>query len=112
MLRRVNSRGGSGIILFLQQTVDKFLLEIVERLLQTVRGCKGRMECSALFEPESLDKALSPVQMMVDKREKRVIFCKVPLVSAGSLMVYSEVNYGFVRGFSGDMEPTFSLQLP
>lgn len=67
-------------LLYLQRTVDEFLLEVFERLPQTVRGCSGRMNCTTLFEPVYPDKDLSPLQMMVGKRKQRLIYCKVPLV--------------------------------
>lgn len=68
-------------LLSLQQTVDNFLLEVLERLPQTVLGCSGRrINCPALFEPVSLEKALNPLQMMIDKREQRLVFCEVSLV--------------------------------
>ena len=75
----------------LQQTVDEFLLEVLERLPQTVRGCTGYMDCSDLFEP---DEDPNPLQMMVGKREQRLTFCKAPLV-----MDYLSVR--FCRGLPG-----------
>lgn len=61
-------------ILSLQTTVDVFLLEVLERLPQTVRGCTGYMTLSDLFEPKQTDGGHSPLQMMVGKREQRFIF--------------------------------------
>lgn len=80
-------------LLYLQQTVDKFLLGVLERLPQTVRGCKERMNCSALFEPDNQDEDPTPLQIMVGKRKQRIIYCKSPLV-----MDYLSVR--FLRGLS------------
>lgn len=70
--------GEQKILLSLQTTVDMFLVEVLERLPQTVQGCEGCVNCDDLFAPNGVSP--SPLQMMVDKRKQRLIFCKVPLV--------------------------------
>ena len=90
-------------LLSLQKTVNEFLLEVLERLPHTVRGCNGRMDVSALFEPKNEDDGPTPLQMMVDKRKQRLIYCKAPLV-----MDYLSVR--FLRGLPDLLDTDSILQ--
>lgn len=69
----------------LQNKLDALLLEVLERLPQTVQGFEGAMAgCSAIFEPEvsSADSRglLGPLAMVLQDRGHMETFCTQPLV--------------------------------
>lgn len=72
-------------LLSLQERVDALLLEVLERLPQTVQGFDGGMTgCSAVFEPElSSDNARGfpgPLRMALQERQHIQTFCTQPLL--------------------------------
>ena len=72
-------------LLSLQKKVDALLLEILERLPQTVHAFRGGMAgCSAVFEPEvKRDDArglLGPLPMICQGRGHMETFCTRPLI--------------------------------
>ncbi|CAM9094293.1 unnamed protein product [Scytosiphon promiscuus] len=69
----------------LRERVDSLMLEILERLPQTVRGFPGGIErCSILFEPEGSAQRPTwlpgPLNVALQEREQMEVFCKAPLV--------------------------------
>ena len=71
----------------IQSSVNEMLLEIFERLPQTVRGFDemgGSGACAKLFEPgltsEGWKGLGDPLKMIVSSQEQLQAFCKVPLV--------------------------------
>lgn len=69
-----------------QESIDALLLEIFERLPQTVRGFKGGMAgCSALLEPEKSTKnsatAKGPLWMSLQARHLTETFSTLPLIT-------------------------------
>lgn len=69
----------------LRERMDALLLEVLERLPQTVRGFPGGIErCSALFEPEGSAQRPNwlpgPLNVALQAREQLEVFCKAPLV--------------------------------
>lgn len=73
-------------LLSLQGRVDALLLEVLERLPQTVQGFDGGMSgCSAVFEPEfSIEDARGfpgPLRMALQEREQVQTFCTKPLLT-------------------------------
>lgn len=72
-------------LLSLQERVDALLLEVLERLPQTVQGFDGGMTgCSAVFEPEfSSEDARGfpgPLRMALQERQHIQMFCTQPLL--------------------------------
>lgn len=72
-------------LLLLQERVDSLLLEVLERLPQTVPGFDGGMAgCSAVFEPEySSEDARGfpgPLWMALQERQHVQTFCTQPLL--------------------------------
>lgn len=68
-----------------QQSVDDLLLEVLERLPQTVLGFNEHMRgCSAVFEPEGSKEhrknRRGPLRMALKERQQMETFCTVPLV--------------------------------
>ncbi|CAN0212826.1 unnamed protein product [Ectocarpus sp. 6 AP-2014] len=73
-------------LLSLQERVDTLLLEILERLPQTVQGFDGGMTgCSAVFEPElSREDARGlpgPLRLALQERQHVQTFCTQPLLT-------------------------------
>ncbi|CAM9510922.1 unnamed protein product [Scytosiphon promiscuus] len=73
-------------LLSLQGRVDTLLLEVLERLPQTVQGFDGGMSgCSAVFEPEfSIEDARGfpgPLRMALQERQQVQTFCTKPLLT-------------------------------
>eukprot|EP00752_Nemacystus_decipiens_P008850 g7897.t2 len=70
----------------IQSNVDNLLLEIFERLPQTVDGFEGGIDgCTAIFEPSLLKSSDSgslegPLGMILSEQQQLETFCKVPLV--------------------------------
>ncbi|CAM9354242.1 unnamed protein product, partial [Ascophyllum nodosum] len=72
-------------LISLQNRVDKYLLEVLERLPQTIQGFdKGMTQCSALFEPEGPRNGLcgrpGPLRVAFERRHQMESLCTVPLV--------------------------------
>lgn len=72
-------------LLSLQERVDALLLEILERLPQTVQGFDGGMAgCSAVFEPELSSEDAGgfpgPLRMALQERQHIQTFCTQPLL--------------------------------
>lgn len=79
------SEGDRRIMLSLHEKVNTLLLEVLERLPNTVRGFPGGMEgCSAMFEPEGQTQdpryLPGPLREMLQKRRQMEVFCSAPLV--------------------------------
>lgn len=79
--------GARKSLISLQNKIDNLLLEIFERLPQTVGGFHGRMGgCSAILEPTwegSTDEGPGPhraLRLVLQHQQQRETFCKVPLV--------------------------------
>lgn len=77
--------GDRRVILSLQRAVDDLLLEILERLPQTVGGLQGEdNDCTAMLEPETLanfpDDMVGPLSLALRRREHMEKFCITPLV--------------------------------
>lgn len=86
--------------------VNALLLEILERLPQTVRGFEGQMKgCAAMLEPEeSMENHRGrpgPLRMAFQERLQMEIFCKVPIVM-------DFVSRRFTRGLP-DLRDTGSI---
>lgn len=69
----------------IQRSIDALLLEIFERLPQTVRAFEGGMNgCAEVLEPRLEDDGGrlldTPLEMMLAKHQQRETFCTVPLV--------------------------------
>ena len=69
----------------LQKRVDKFVLKILERLPQTVRGFEdGMSQCSALFEPEGSRNnpcgRSGPLRMAFERRSQTKSLCAAALL--------------------------------
>ena len=72
-------------ILSLQKRVDEYVLEVLERLPQTIQGFdKGMSQCSALFEPEGPRNDISgrpgPLRVAFERSHQMESLCAVPLV--------------------------------
>lgn len=72
-------------LLLLQERVDALLLEVLERLPQTVQGFDGGMAgCSAIFEPEYSNEDArgfpGPLWMALQERQHVQTFCTQPLL--------------------------------
>ena len=68
-----------------QKRVDTFVMKILERLPQTVRGFeKGMSQCSALFEPEgSKNKPRGrsgALRVAFERRQQTKVLCAAPLL--------------------------------
>ena len=77
--------GEQRILLSFKNTVDNYVLKVLEWLPQTVRGCKnGMSQCSALFEPEgpwsNLQGRPGPLRVAFERRQQTKSLCAVPLV--------------------------------
>lgn len=87
--------GERGGIWDIQRSVDRLLLEIFERLPQTVRAFEGGMHgCAEVLEPRLLPEVggsahggsshpgcpCTPLKIMLAKSQQRETFCTVPLV--------------------------------
>ena len=73
------------MFLFFQKRVDTFMLKILERLPQTVRGFEdGMSQCSALFEPEGPRndprRRSGPLRLAFEKRQQTKILCSAALL--------------------------------
>lgn len=65
----------------LQTRLDSFLLEILERLPQTVPGFAGGMDgCSAVFEPGPEGYNRGPLNIILGERQQMETFCVKPIV--------------------------------
>ena len=69
----------------LKHDLDKYMMEVLERLPQTVRGFKdGGRGCSGLFEPEgsrgNLVERTNPLKLAFGRRQQMERLCAVPLV--------------------------------
>ena len=78
-------RGEGRKLSSLQNKVDNLLLEILERLPQTVQGFEvGMASCAALFEPEvDVEDARGfqgPLWMVLQSREHMETYCSQPLI--------------------------------
>lgn len=64
--------------------IDELLLEMFERLPQTVRGFEGGLDvCTYVFEPEpmrGIEGLRGPLDMVISDPQQLKTFCKVPLV--------------------------------
>ena len=72
-------------IISLQKRVDEYVLEVLERLPQTIQGFdEGITQCSALFEPEGPRNGLcgrpGPLTVAFERRQQMESLCAVPLV--------------------------------
>eukprot|EP00752_Nemacystus_decipiens_P012128 g10753.t1 len=72
-------------LLSLQERVDALLLEVLERLPQTVQGFDGGMTgCSAVLEPEfsgeNAGEFPGPLRMALQERQHIQTFCTQPLI--------------------------------
>lgn len=82
------SEGERRTIMDIKSSIDELLLEIFERLPQTVRGFEGGMNgCTKVFEPEPIRSSNEsndlggPLDMIVSSEHQQLeTFCKVPLV--------------------------------
>ena len=68
-----------------QKRVDTFVLKILERLPQTVRGFEnGMSQCSALFEPEGPRNdprgRSGALRVAFDRRQQTKVLCEAPLL--------------------------------
>ncbi|CAN0208490.1 unnamed protein product, partial [Ascophyllum nodosum] len=68
-----------------QKRVDTFVLKILERLPQTVRGFEnGMSQCSALFEPEGPRNEphgrSGPLRVAFERRQQTKVLCAAPLL--------------------------------
>lgn len=81
----VAPRGERRKLTSLQSKLDSLLLEILERLPQTVQGFHGGMAgCAAVFEPEvkvgDPTGLLGPLRMVMQNRGHMETFCTQPLI--------------------------------
>ena len=72
-------------LISLQKRVDEYVLQVLERLPQTIQGFdKGMSQCSALFEPEGPRNDLcgrpGPLRVAFERRHQMESLCAVPLV--------------------------------
>lgn len=84
---KLASEGERRTISDIQSSVDELLLEIFERLPQTVRGFEGGMKgCTDLFEPEFMglntesNGLKGPLDMILSEQRQLETFSKAPLV--------------------------------
>lgn len=80
----------------LQESVNALLLEILERLPQTVRGFEENMDgCAAVFKPEGSTKNLTfrpgPLRVVLEARQQMETFCTMPLIT-------NFLSHRFTRG--------------
>lgn len=94
----------------IQSSVDELLLEIFERLPQTVLGFRKGMDgCDEVFEPEFMRSSNDssdlggPLGMILSEKQQLETFCKVPLV-----MDYLSTK--FTLGLPDLIDTTGSLQ--
>lgn len=80
------NEGERRVLSDIQSSVDEVLLEIFERLPQTVDGFEGGMDsCTSVFEPfasKNFDSAHlgGPLDMILSDQKQLETFCEVPLV--------------------------------
>ena len=72
-------------LISLQKRVDEYVLEVLERLPQTIQGFdEGMSQCSALFEPEGPKNDIcgrpGPLRVAFERRHQMESLCTVPLV--------------------------------
>lgn len=68
-------------IISLQTRLDSILLEMLERLPQTVRGFVDEMDgCSAVFEPGAEGYKHGPLDSVLGEGQQMETFCVTPIV--------------------------------
>lgn len=94
----------------LMGTVDDVLLEVLERLPQTVREFEGGFDgCTAVLEPETVGLCpctfAGPLRLALDERQFTETFCMAPLV-------FEYLSRQFVAGLPGMMDTEEVLRSP
>lgn len=97
-------------LLELMNTVDDVLLEVLERLPQTLRDFEGGFDgCTAVLEPETVNLCprtfTGPLRLALDERQFTETFCLAPLV-------FEYLSRQFVAGLPGMMDTEEVLRSP